>query len=250
MKPLLAWIVNRTHRLKRLRGARSAQQRQNRQRKWVDEGFVRTDALPSVPPKRLAHIHACLPLLLLSLSASWVHMWLAPSPSLANQWALSPITLHNDPLFEPTDICGGEEKRELQLQLFCLVLLQGAALIWLCLEKEFDQGRLSRWSGGTYPEEGTPEPGSILNHTELTADSYSGVFAFFNPFRSQRNSTYSLLTFGKSYDWKCVKSLDSNMFLILELNFLFCFVLFCIPHTHKIVQTTLKKSVVWVGCGW
>lgn len=159
MKPLLAWIVNRTHGLKRLRGARSAQHRQNCQRKWVDvlEGFVRTAALPSVPPKTRTHMHTGLPLLLLS-PLCFLSPYVTCPQSLANQWALSPITPHNDPLFEPTDICGGGKKRELQAAVFCLVLLQRAALIWLCLEKWVDQARLSRGSSRTYPGEGTSEP--------------------------------------------------------------------------------------------
>lgn len=119
MKPLLAWIGNRTHTLKRLRGARSAQHRQNRQRKWVDvlEGFVRAAALPSVPPKTRTHMHT-LPATPFAFPLYFLSPYVTCPQPLGNQWALSPITLHNDPLFEPTDICGGGKKRELQAAAF------------------------------------------------------------------------------------------------------------------------------------
>lgn len=107
MKPLLAWMVSRTHTLKRLRGARSAQHRHYWQRKWVDvlEGFVRAAALPSAPLKTRAHTCFLVP-------------YVTCPQFVANQWALSPITPHNDPLFEPTDICGGGKNRALQVAAF------------------------------------------------------------------------------------------------------------------------------------
>lgn len=60
-------------------------------------------------------------------------------PAPPNQWALSPITLYNDPLFEPMDICGGRKTERFKLQLVCPALLEQAALTRAHHESPFDR---------------------------------------------------------------------------------------------------------------
>lgn len=86
------------------------------------------------------YIHDCPRSFAFSLSLSPVSPYMT-FPQPPNQWALSLITLHNDPLFEPTDICGGGKRESFKLQLFCLALLEKAALTWVYSKKEFDHNR-------------------------------------------------------------------------------------------------------------
>lgn len=73
-------------------------------------------------------------------------------------------------------------------------------------------------------------PGSMLSHTELIAYSNNSLFAFFNALRSWWKRTFRL---------QHVSNSRTELFVLLPLGY-----------KHEILQTTLKKSVVWVGCGW
>lgn len=122
-------------------------------------GGVREDHRTSKrTPKRHTHtntrIHACRSFSFPSLLPESIHDF---PQSLANQWALSPITLHNDPLFESKDICGGGEKRELQAAAFLpRIIRDSCSDMGVLGERVWSEWvRLSRGSNWTYPEEGT-----------------------------------------------------------------------------------------------